>query len=458
MRNAFLLVLYAAAAGLGTYLTFRPTFDSGFESVQTERGDGMLNHYILEHSWLALSDPNYRGTLLSPPMYYPTSHTIYYSETLWGVAPLYWLLRLALPYDLAYPWWQILLNLPNFVVFAVVARWLKWPHLIALGGAFMWAFALVHADQIKHQQMICRLWMPLAVYYAITLVSEPSVRSLSRLLACLTLQSLACIYTGWFLAVGLLVFMPVLLALRPGAWPALKHYARTNRRAVVRTLRWWGLALAAVYLPYAVVNIGISRAYTDTYGLMPTPSGWITGPPGSMWSETTAPIRAPVTLECWLFSGFTIYALMLASGVSLFFYRRQSRPPEWSIIAAALVTVVVWMLITITPENKGDSAWRWLRFVIPGGTAIRVVSRVPRRVPLRQHRGVHVAHARHAAHPARLAVRRRAGARDRRDDLRANAPRAAELRAEELLPARGRNGAAPERRGGRLHLARVQGQ
>ena len=228
MRTAALVVLYIALPALGTYLTFRPTFDSGFARIQTERGDGLLNHYILENSWKVVSDPGYRGSLLSPPMYFPAKYTIYYSENLFGVAPAYWALRLFLPYDLAYSWWQILLNLVNFVVFALVARWLKWPHLIAIGGAFMWAFAMVHADQIKHQQLIGRFWMPLGAYYAISLITEPSAKALNRLLGCIVFQSLTCIYSGWFLVAGLAVFVPLMTALRPGAWAAWKQFARVE--------------------------------------------------------------------------------------------------------------------------------------------------------------------------------------------------------------------------------------
>jgi hypothetical protein len=375
MRTLVLVLLYVAAPILGTYLTFRPTFDSHFERIQTERGDGLLNHYILENSWLALSDPNYHGSFLSPPMYYPEKYTIYYSENMFGVAPLYWALRPFLPHDLAYAWWQIILNLFNYVAFAVVARWLKWPHVVALGGAFMWAFAMVHADQIKHQQLIGRFWMPLGVYYALSLVAEPSGKALNRLLGCIFFQNLACIYTGWFLVAGLSVFVPVLVAQQPGRARVLKQFVRENWRKVLRIVGGWGLALALLFVPYLLANWGIGREYKDTYSLMPTPSAWITGPPDSMWIITTSPYRVQVYLECWLFSGFTIYALMLAATVSLFIYKRDERPPERALIAASMFTVLVWMILTLALREQGDSLWRVVRY-LPGGLAIRCVSRV----------------------------------------------------------------------------------
>jgi hypothetical protein len=66
---------------------------------------------------------------------------------------------------------------------------------------------------------------------------------------------------------------------------------------------------------------------------------------------------------------------MFASVVSLFFYRRDERPIERAIIGAAMFTVLLWVLLTLTPHEQGPSLWQIVRF-IPGGMAIRCVSRV----------------------------------------------------------------------------------
>src|SRR5207248_6763683 len=245
MRTAALLAAYAAALGLGTYLTFRPTFDSRFARVQTERGDGMLNHYILEHTWQSVSNPAYRGSLFSPPCYFPEPYTLWYSEHLLGVAPVYWAFRLVMPYDLAYQWWQIVLSALNFVAFAAVVRWLRGPHVLAVLGGYLWAFALVHLDQIKHQQMIPRFWMPLAAYHAWAFALAPSARHLNRMMACVFLQSVSCVYSGWFLATGLATFVALALALRPGGWREAVRFVKENRRRVALILGGWAAALAA---------------------------------------------------------------------------------------------------------------------------------------------------------------------------------------------------------------------
>ena len=377
MRTAAILLLYAAVAAGGTYLVFRPTFDSGFDSIQTERGDGMLNHLILENSWLAVSDPSYRGTLVTPPIFYPEPYVIAYSENLYGVAPVYWALRLVTPYDLAYIWWQIVLSVLNFVTFALVARWLRMPHVLAIGGAFFWAFAAVHADQIKHSQMIPRLWMPLAVYYAITLVNQPSAKSLNRMMGTTFLQCLSCIYTGWFLVVGLSVFLPLLVCLKPGAAGALVRYTRAHWLKVAGIFSLWTLAMVALFGSYLVINWGVARSYEDCYGLMPTPTAWLSGQSGQRWDQTLNPVRnrSQVTLECWLFCGFTIYALMLAAAVHLPFVRRGARPELWPAAMAGLLTAAIWFALTLATANDGDSLW-WSVRHFPGGQAIRCVSRV----------------------------------------------------------------------------------
>lgn len=377
MRTLALLLAYAAALAFGTYQVFRPTFDTGFVNIQTERGDGMLNHLILENSWLALSDPGYCGTLATAPFFFPERYTIAYSENLFGSAPIYWALRLVTGHELAYIWWQILCSALNFVAFGLVCRWLRMPHAVAITGAFLWAFALVHADQIKHSQMIPRFYAPFVAYYAIMLVTEAEgkAKALNRMLGALFLQCLACVYTGWFLATGLAVFFPLLVALRPGAALELWKFTAQHKWRVGGILLLWAVAMLALFGPYIQVNRGISRSYEDCYQLLPTPSAWFTGPRKARWSETLAAVRDPAPFECLLFSGFALYGLVLAACVHLPLIERERRSALWPAAAAALVTAAVWVLLTMSTSQSGESVWRIVRH-IPGGGAIRVVSRV----------------------------------------------------------------------------------
>jgi len=371
------LLLYLAALAGGTYAAFQPTFDSGFAHMQADPGDTVLNHYLLEHTWRAVADPGYRGTLWSPPMFHPEPLTLAYSENFLGVAPAYWALRLALPYDLAYQWWMIGLTAANFAAFAAAARRVGLPHVLAAAGGYVWAFGLVHLEQLRHQQMIPRFWFPVAAYYAWRFATAPAGRSLHRAAGAVALQTAACIYTGWFLAVGVGVFAAAALTLEPGGWRRARAFAAANRGMVALTLGGWGLVVAALAAPYVAVNHRGGRAYADVIRHMPTPSAWLASPPGGRWYETVRPFREGVDEECTLFSGFGGLAVAAAGVVAA---RRLAGSPAWAgparlAGAAAATAGLLVALTTDWSDGRGVSGWSVLR-LLPGGTGLRVVSRV----------------------------------------------------------------------------------
>jgi hypothetical protein len=373
MSRAGPLLLYLAALAGGTYLTFRPTFDSAFARLQANPGDTLLNHYLLEHTWQVVSNPEYRGTLLTPPFFFPAPLTLAYSENLLGVAPVYWALRLGLPADVAFQVWMVLLNALNFVAFAAVCRWLGCGPVCAAFGGYLWAFGMVHVFQLGHQQLIPRFWVPLGIYHGWRLATEPDLRPLNRVLACVFLQAAACFHTGWFLAAGLAVFVPAAAAGRPGGWGEFVGFVRGRVWAVVRIVGLWGLALGLFFAPYVVANRGAERSYAEIREWIPTLSTWLASNPGWGWHDALRPPLGPVLDR--LFTGFSVYGLMLAAGVHVWLTRRDpGRPPEFRLVAACLVTAGVWFLLTL---NVGDfrSAWYWVRYA-PGGQAIRCVARV----------------------------------------------------------------------------------
>jgi hypothetical protein len=263
----------------------------------------------------------------------------------------------------------------TFAGFAGAARWLGCNHFLAALGGFLWAFALVHVEHGKHQQMLLRCWMPLAAYHAWHLARTPNLRSLNRTLAFSFLQAATCIYSGWFLVVGLAAFVPAAAATRPEGLRGLYRFALDDRWRVGRVFGLWGLAFAAFFTPYVIANFGISRSYGESLDMIPPLAGWLTGPPGSRWHETLRPHLRPVGEECILFSGFGLYVLFVAAAVHVWVTRRHpDRPPGLALVAACGVTVAVWWLLTLNVSH-GVSAW-WLVRFIPGGMAIRAVTRV----------------------------------------------------------------------------------
>jgi len=372
MRLLIVLVGYAAALAGGTYMAYRPVFDSGLVLVRAEPGDGMLNHYLLEHSWLVLTDANYAGTLTKPPFYHPEPGVWWYSETLVGAAPIYWGLRTVTDFQLAYSWWMIACSALNFVSFAVVARRLGCAHCAAALGALGFAFLAVLVDQEKHQQLIPRYWMPPALLFAWLLGSAPAARALGGLSACLAMQALTCVYTGWFLVAGLATFVPLAAALTPGGVWKLFTFARGQ---------WWPallwaapgvLAMAAFFTPYLLVNRGLTRTYGEAKYLIPDAPAWLTPPINAAWFETARGVLPEVSFECCLFHGFAATALFLTT-VGWVVVKRRERPANWPVAAACVLAGAVWFVLCFRVGEV--SVWAAVMYV-PGAGAIRCVSRV----------------------------------------------------------------------------------
>ena len=162
----------------------------------------------------------------------------------------------------------------------------------AAPGAYLWAFALVHLEQAKHQQMIPRLWMPRP--------RPMPGRSRSLLqhagsIECWLAPSCSAFrastpagfwWAGWRFS------CPWRCAPDRRLGQTLRFVKENRRRVTLIVGLWIALHLAA-FVPYMVVNADISRSYgSNPAGLMPTPAAWLTGPVGMCWDQTLAP--APV--------------------------------------------------------------------------------------------------------------------------------------------------------------------
>lgn len=378
MRLPALVVLHLAALAVGTYTAFRPTLDSHFARMQTDPGDTVLNHYILEHTWRVVSDPAYPHPLWSPPFYYPTPLVMSYSENMLGVAPVYWGLRTFLPSDLAFQVWMMVLSALNYVAMAAVLARVRvrhderLPHLLVALGGFLWAFGLPVQAQLNHQQLIARFWMPVAAACAWQFALDPAARRLNRVFVFLFLQTLTCVNSGWFLTFGLGVFLPIAVWVN-GTGPELRDCLKRWRTLGV--VSFWGMAFVAFLMPYFVANYDYGRAYDDCVEHMPTVSSLVAGPPESRWYHTVRGVRSLVGTETFFFSGFGFYFLLLAAAVAVRARRHEGElEPGIRLATAGFLAAAALLLLTLN-YGSGVSPW-WVLRLAPGGLAIRAVGRV----------------------------------------------------------------------------------
>ncbi len=378
MRLPALVVLHLAALAVGTYAAFRPTLDSNFARMQTDPGDTVLNHYILEHTWRVVSDPTYPHTLWSPPFYYPTTLVMSYSENMLGVAPVYWGLRTVLPTDLAYQVWMMVLSGLNYAAMSAVLACVRiragerLPHLLVALGGFLWAFGLPVQAQLNHQQLIARFWMPAAAACAWQFARDPSARRLNRVFLFLFLQTLTCVNAGWFLTFGLGVFVPVAVWVN-GTGPELRE--RLRRWRALGVVACWGMIFVAFLMPYFLANYDFGRAYDDCVEHMPTVWSLFAGPPDSRWYHTVRGVRSLVGTETFFFSGFGFYFLLLAAAVAVRARRHAVELEPAARLATAGFLAALGLLLLTLNYGSGVSAW-WVLRLAPGGLGIRAVGRV----------------------------------------------------------------------------------
>jgi len=353
----------------GLCSAFHPTLFSGFARLQTDPGDTLLNHYVLEHSWRWLTRPDYVGTYWSPPFFHPQPLVLAYSENLLGTAPLYWLLRVATPQVLAYQLWMLLVTALTYVSFAAVLRRLGIGHLLAALGGFVFAFGLPRVAQIEHQQLLPHVFAPWAVLAAWRLLEQPTLATLTGLLAASYLQVLASIYLGWFLLFGLGLFAVTLLLLDAAARTRLKSFLRDRSLAIAGLLVVWAGLMTALFAPYREANRGFHRPHDEVMALTPRPMSWLSSAPQSAWHSWLPKSARESASELWIFPGAVPLALA-ACGLAITSVARERRP----LVAATLVTAVILALVAM---RWGDWSPWWVVYKwAPGGGAIRAVGRV----------------------------------------------------------------------------------
>lgn len=367
--------LYAALLAGGLVSAYHPTLFSGFERMQADPGDTVLNHYILEHTWQWLTRADYVGTLWSPPFYHPTEGTLAYSENLFGVAPLYWLCRTALPPDLAFQVWMMLVSALTYLsAVAVFRAFGVMPVLSALGG-YWFAFGLPRLVQIGHQQLIGHMFAPPALWCLWMFLRTPRTATLAGLAAAAFLQLMCSYYLGWFLVLGLVVFAAAYCFHDRATIGRIVAYARNHWPSAVTVLVISAVCVAGLMLPYIEANRGFRRQLFECLILLPRWNAWLAPGTFGPWAGPLRGISSGLVSEQFLFFGFVSLALVAVSAAALTFRCDRLGPARRRLAVACLLATAV--LIVISLRGHGNfTIWTLICKSVPGSRAIRVGARI----------------------------------------------------------------------------------
>jgi hypothetical protein len=366
MRTAFL-----TAVGLGgMLLTFYPTLLSGFERMQPEAGDVLLNNYFFEHTDRWAFDHDSPFTFWSPGFFYPTKHTFTYSETLIGTAPLYWLFRVWFSESVACQLWILVTYALNYVAMVAVLRWFGVNTILTAAGAYVFAFGLIRADHLTHQHLMVQYFSPLAVWYAWAFLHEPTARRWALLVGLSAWQVLASLHLGWFLLFGLLIFVSWGFAVEAGSWRRISGFIRGRPVATLLPLLAAGLVLG-LYARNFYIGAPGHRAYWEAAMYGPYPDGWFMATPGSLWADHLTWRDRDEFPEKALFQGFAVYGVFIAAG----WYAWRRNFPGRGLVLAGVGTAAVLMLC-VTRWGGDVSLWFLVHQVVPGANAFRAIGRI----------------------------------------------------------------------------------
>ncbi|WP_190555173.1 hypothetical protein [Trichocoleus sp. FACHB-591] len=377
-RRMISFLPYGIGIVFGVLTTFYPTLISRFSRLQPDPGDTRFVNYVLEHSFQLLVNKDYVGELWSPPFFFPLKNALAFSENMFGSAPIYWLFRALFDSVLAFQWWMIVVLILCFVCFALLMQHYKVNSWLSAFGAFLFTFGMPRVSQLGHQQLLPQFFTPLAFWFCWDFIRQPTNKRLILTLLFIYFQLLASVYLGWFLLFSLTFVFSVAWFLDKNIKQNLFEYLRKNYKVFIAAVLAWSILIVGLFAPYLETKRLIGgRPYSEVADILPKFTSWLRPAPGSLWWPllSSQPENfLPWPVEHHLFLGF---AVVLLTGFSLYVLWRKKEVLTFErelLIKTCLVVVAILFILSLKIGNF--SLWRTIYEIVPGGSAIRAVTRI----------------------------------------------------------------------------------
>jgi hypothetical protein len=378
------LLFYGIFYFLSVLVGLYPAVLSGSSKIPFELGDFRLCQYFLEHTWQWIHNANYTGELYSPSFFFPYKNALTFSENLFGVAPIYWLLRVFSGPDIAVLGWIGVISGLNFGAMTFVLRREKVRPFLAAFGGFLFAFPMMRVVQLAHMQLLPQFCTPMALWQTWRFLRQPTIPRLCWILLLVYWQLLCGIYLGWFLLLVLAVMVMVAIVASKSIRSKFLSFLRSSwAGAIVITGLWLGGAYVFLAPYLETKHLMGGHSYESMVAYIPKLNSWVLVPPlYSFWSDVLGHLDRglPVPYEHNLFLGLVgtvavgggiLYCLgkpgsVEAKGVEM--GRRQMI--GIFLLTGFMVVLLSWNI------SEGLSLWWFMYRFVPGGSAIRGVSRI----------------------------------------------------------------------------------
>ncbi|NMC18610.1 MAG: hypothetical protein GYA38_09485 [Chloroflexi bacterium] len=373
----------------GIFLLFIPgvvvlihIFGITLSRIPGDLGDSRMVWYMLEHfyAWISGKIDSYWNA----GFFYPYPSTAAFSETMLGSAPLYALFRfLGFSKYLSYQFWLILGFMLNYFAAAFVLVKCSLKPLAAGAGAFFFAFGMPIFGQEYHLQLILRFLVPVAGYLLWRFSQKPRFVLLPLLFFAVVWQFYISVYTGFFLAIMLLVMLFIIPLVNEGDtsrnpfrfWSSALVLSFKSTSIPKRILHLFLMAaclflLVKLFMPYYVVTqkYGFTRSIDYIITMMPRLESFFLADGSQIWNTKTWITKfISHRHEQQLFPGLSVY-LLIAAGLIWNFRHVNKR-----FALVNLFTVVV--ILLLTTYNNGFSPYVYF-LSLPGFNSIRTVCRI----------------------------------------------------------------------------------
>ena len=253
---------------IGLIIFFYPMMSTGFDLMPGRGEYSKYFNYILEYSWLWIKQvaPNYY--FWSPPFYYPTEHTLAISDSLIGIIPFYWGLRILSinPFS-SFQILMVFLCILNYSTFYYLMKSkLKFSVLASSVSSFIFAFSLMRYFRFDEINYFTQFYTILAVIFLLNVDKNNSKikNHIWFLLFAISviLQFYSCFSLGFFAC--FIAFVGLLTALLP----------KTGRDCVVDFFRnhyklflFYALVIILMLTPlsYNFVSLGMMKTYSQLF-------------------------------------------------------------------------------------------------------------------------------------------------------------------------------------------------
>jgi len=363
----------------GLICAFHPTFFSAFRRVQTDVGDTRLNNLIVEYSyrWITGTLGFAERSFWNQPFFYPARNVAAYTDLLLSSAPIYWLFRAArLAPDTSFQLWMIAILALNFVTMSLFLRnCLRFGDFASALGGFLFAFGSPRVAQLGHQALLPQFFTVLALYGLFRFFSPQRVtprQGIFMFFLCSVAQLWSGFYLGWELFFGILAMSLWALGRRQYREVLLRR-VREYRAEILIAGVACGVLIAPLAYHYLVALRDVGpRRFADFVGMVPPPQSWFYLGGESWlysWQQNLGVFNhIPFAHEQRLGIGWVTLVLAVW-GLYLF---AKARDAWVNLMCVASITIV----LSMTLYPGGFTPWKYLFHVVPGGNAVRAVSRI----------------------------------------------------------------------------------